>query len=52
METECVVEEREVVDGERREVSDCCGEERKEEDVESVGDQVVVTEFYVFETDG
>lgn len=38
METECVVEEREVVEGERREVSDCGGQEREEEDVKSVGD--------------
>lgn len=36
METESVVEESEVVEREGREVCDCGGEEREEEDVESV----------------
>ena len=52
METEVVVEDSQVVEGERGEVGDCGGEEREEEDVESVGDQVMVTEFDVFETNG
>lgn len=38
METEVIVEKSKVVEGERREVCECGGEEREEEDVKRVGD--------------
>lgn len=52
METEVVVEKSKVVEGKRGEVCECGGEEREEEDVKRVGDQVMVTKFDVFETNG